>query len=208
MGSHRTPYGEPPDVPRPAATERSLELFEHARAGDSQALGRLFARYVPRLHRFAHGRVPAWARNAVDTADLVQETILGMLRNMVRIEPRGDGALLRYLRRAMLNRIRNQFRHAARHPAPAELDADTDDAHHDGRPSPLDVAIEREDRRRYAAALKRLRPQDRDAVVGRIELGYSYEQLALALGKSTPEAARLAVRRALLRLCDEMRDVS
>jgi RNA polymerase sigma factor (sigma-70 family) len=205
MRWRRSTNSEPDPVSEgpPAVSAPSLELFRHARAGDSDALNRLFARYVPRLHRFAHGRVPVWARNAVDTADLVQETILGMLRNLVRIEPRGEGALLGYLRRAMLNRIRNQFRHAARHPPPAELD----ETRSDPGSSPLEVAIQREDRRRYAAGLKRLRPQDRDAVVGRIELGYSYEQLALVLGKSTPEAARLAVRRALVRLGDEMRDV-
>ena len=37
-----------------------------------------------------------------------------------------------------------------------------------------------------------------------MELGYSYEQLALVLKKPTPEAARLAVRRALLRLGEQM----
>jgi len=41
--------------------------------------------------------------------------------------------------------------------------------------------------------------------VGRIELEYSYEQLALILRKPTPGAARMAVRRALIRLGDEMR---
>jgi hypothetical protein len=35
-------------------------------------------------------------------------------------------------------------------------------------------------------------------------MGYSYEQLAVMLGKPTPEAARLAVRRALLRLKAEV----
>jgi len=144
-----------------------------------------------------------WARNAVDTADLVQETILGMLRNLATLEPHGEGALLRYLRAAMRNRIRNQFRSASRHPAPTELD----ETRCDSGASPLEVAIQREDRRRYVAALKRLRPQDCDAVVGRIELGYSYEQLALVLGKPTPEAARLAIRRALLRLGEKMRHV-
>jgi DNA-directed RNA polymerase specialized sigma24 family protein len=53
--------------------------------------------------------------------------------------------------------------------------------------------------------LKRLRAADREAILGRLELGYSYEQLALILKKPTPGAARLAVRRALLRLSDEMR---
>ena len=98
-------------------------------------------------------------------------------------------------------RIRDQFRYASRHPSPLELD---EGRAHTGV-SPLESAIEGEDQQRYATALKKLRAADRDAIVGRVELGYSYEQLALALKRPSAEAARLAVRRALLRLGDEMR---
>ena len=75
----------------------------------------------------------------------------------------------------------------------------------DAGASPLEFAIDVENRRRYDDALTRLAPLDREAIVGRLELGYSYEQLALVLKKPTPGAARVAVRRALIRLSDEMR---
>lgn len=61
-----------------------------------------------------------------------------------------------------------------------------------------------EDRQRYEHGLKRLRRDDRRAIVASIELGYSYEQIALMLDKPSPEAARVAVRRALVRLGEEM----
>ena len=179
----------------------SAELLRRARAGHSQALNQLFARYLPQLTRWAHRRVPLWARNAVDTGDLVQETVLNTMRNLGSFTPAREGALLGYLRRTLLNQVRDQFRHAARHPSPAELD----EAFADSGASPLEVTIDREDRRRYKTALKALRAADRHAIVGRIELHYTYEQLALMLGKPTQEAARLAVRRALLRLGEEMR---
>jgi RNA polymerase sigma-70 factor, ECF subfamily len=179
----------------------SRELLRRARDGDPNALERLFARYLPQLQRWAHRRVPAWARNAADTGDLVQETLLHTLRNLGSFEPQRDGALLGYLRRSLLNRVRDQFRHAARHPAPDALDERTASP----GASPLEFAIDQQDRRRYHAALKKLRPIDRRAIVACVELGYSYEQLALILDKPTAEAARLAVRRALLRLGDEMR---
>jgi RNA polymerase sigma-70 factor (ECF subfamily) len=179
---------------------RSAELLRRARAGESQALSRLFAQYMPQLKRWAHGRLPAWARNAVDTGDLVQDALLQTFRNIDAFEPQREGALLGYLRRTLVNRVRDQFRYAARHPSPGELN----EALVQSGASPLEFTIEREDGRRYRAALKRLRTADRDAIVGRIDLGYSYEQLALVLKKSTPEAARLAVRRAILRLGDEM----
>ncbi len=184
----------------PLSNPPSGELLNRARAGDEHALDRLFARYVPRLHRWAHRRVPLWARSAADTADYVQETVLHTLRHLGTFEPQREGALLGYLRRALVNRMRDQFRHAARHPAPDELD----DRIEDGGTSPLDQAIGAEDRERYHSGLKRLRRADRRAIVASIELGYSYEQLALVLDKPSAEAARVAVRRALVRLGEEM----
>ena len=58
---------------------------------------------------------------------------------------------------------------------------------------------------RYELALQRLSPRDREAVVARIELGMEYAELALVLGKPSPDAARVAVARALVRLAQEMR---
>lgn len=187
-------------VDGPPAHPPSEELLQRARAGDDSALDQLFARYVPRLHRWAHRRVPVWARNAAETADYVQDTVLHTLRNLGAFQPQREGALLGYLRRSLVNRVRDQFRHAGRHPAPDELDDRFVDA---GR-SPLDLAIREQDRQRYEAGLKRLRRADRQAIVASIELGYSYEQIAVVLKKPSAEAARLAVRRALLRLGEEM----
>ncbi|MBI1873310.1 MAG: sigma-70 family RNA polymerase sigma factor [Acidobacteria bacterium] len=193
--------GDPPSGDRSLSDLASHELLRRAREGDSHALDRLFARYLPQLHHWAHRRVPPWARNSADTNDLVQETVLHTLHNLESFEPQRDGALLGYLRRSLLNRVRDQFRQAARHPAPGVLDERAASA---GQ-SPLDFTINQQDRRRYLAALKKMRSVDRRAIVACVELGYSYDQLALILDKPTAEAARLAVRRALLRLGDEMR---
>ena len=190
-----------PQGPPLVAEAQSEDLFRRAREGDGGALDQLFARYLPRLRRWAHGRVPIWARNSIDTGDLVQETALRAYANLPRFEPHHDkGALFGYLRRALINRIHDQFRHASRHSRPADLDENSPDT----GASPLESAIDEEDRRRYDAAVQRLRPSDRAAIIGRVELGYSYEQLALVLEKPTAEAARLAVRRALMRLKTEV----
>jgi RNA polymerase sigma factor (sigma-70 family) len=185
----------------PGRSTVSGELLRRARAGETQAMGRLFARYLPKLRRWAHRRVPQWARNAADTADYVQETVLHTMQNLNRFQPEGDGALLGYLRQALMNRVRDQFRRAARRPLGVEL---SDRLPHAGA-SPLDLTIDRDDERRYRAALRQLNRVDRIAIVARIELGYSYEQLALTLNKPTAEAARLAVRRALVKLSTAMR---
>ena len=57
------------------------------------------------------------------------------------------------------------------------------------------------------AALAALQPGDREAIVGRIELGYDYSELAAALAKPTSEAARKAVGRAVLRLAEKMTEI-
>src|SRR5689334_16083378 len=51
------------------------ELLRLAKAGDPQALDALMSRYLPRLQRWASGRLPPWARSLLDTSDLVQETL-------------------------------------------------------------------------------------------------------------------------------------
>ena len=56
------------------------------------------------------------------------------------------------------------------------------------------------------AALQKLRPADREAIVGRLELQYDYKELAVLLGKPNANAARVAVTRALARLMEQFDD--
>jgi RNA polymerase sigma-70 factor (ECF subfamily) len=58
---------------------------------------------------------------------------------------------------------------------------------------------------RYETALKLLDPDERSAVVGRLEFGYSYPELALMLNRRTPDAARKLVERAVPRLAELMK---
>ena len=57
-------------------------LLARARDGDEAALERLFERYLPRLQRWARGRLPSWARDMADTHDLVQDTLLRTFRKI------------------------------------------------------------------------------------------------------------------------------
>jgi RNA polymerase sigma-70 factor (ECF subfamily) len=160
----------------------------------------LFARCLPALRRWAHGRLPAFARDLADTADLVQEAAISTLNNLDRFEPRHPGALNAYLREAVANRITDYIRRAKRRPVSVSLD----ERQRDDSASPLDVAIGREQVARYEAALARLNELDRAAIVSRIELNYSYDEVADALGKPNANAARSAVVRALERLIREL----
>ena len=178
----------------------SLTLLERARADDRADVEALIARYLPRLQRWATGRLPRWARDTAETQDLVQETLFRTFKRIEKFEPRGEGALQAYLRQAILNRIREELRRAKRQPARTELDPQ---APVDAR-SPLEEAIGQEALDRYERALARLRPEDRELVVARIELGYTNQEIAELLNKPTANAARMATERAIVRLAREM----
>lgn len=182
------------------ASTTSLHLLHRARAGDDAALNQLLHRYLPGIRRWATGRLPAWARTAADTDDMVQDAIIKTLRRVDDFEPAHDGALQAYLRRAVLNRIRDELRLAKRRPPgdalPEQLPARDD--------SPLDHLIGRESVERYESALARLKPSDAQAIMCRVELGLSYEEIMRALAKPTLHATRVAVWRALGRLAREM----
>jgi RNA polymerase sigma factor (sigma-70 family) len=191
----------PKDEPgRQRELDTTLQLMARARAGDQDALERLFARQVKPLSRWASGRLPRWARDLADTDDLVQDTLLRTFKRIDTFEPRGVGALQAYLRQAVLNRIRDEVRRKGR-PEEANLNGIAADE----AQSPLEHAIGREAVERYDRALARLRPVEREAIIGRVEMGYSYEELAVALGTPTPDAARKAAQRALVRLAEEMK---
>ena len=97
-------------------SESSFTLVERACQGDEQALNDLCARYLPRLERWAHGRLPAYARGPLDTHDLVQEALAGVAHRIRTFEPHHKGAFQAYVRQALLNRVRDQIRHADRRP--------------------------------------------------------------------------------------------
>jgi RNA polymerase sigma factor (sigma-70 family) len=200
----KSPPGRP-DVRRPSGpnsgAETTASLLVRARAGDKAAVDVLFARYLPALRRWTSGRLPRWARDISDTHDLVQETLLQTFKRVETFEARGPGALQAYLRQAVLNGIRNELRRFGRRPAIAELDSNqVADA-----PSPLEAAIGREAVERYEDALAELKPEDRELVIARIEMGYDYDELADAFDRPTADAARKALQRAMVRLVEAMK---
>ncbi|MGH9239966.1 MAG: RNA polymerase sigma factor [Vicinamibacterales bacterium] len=176
-------------------------LLARAKGGSRDALDSLFARHIPLLRRWASGRLPRWARDIADTSDLVQETVIQTFKRVEAFEPRGEGALQAYLRQAVLNRIRDEFRRKGRKPAIEDLDEQIATT----ETSPLEAAIRQEQLDRYDAALARLTEHERELIVARLELGLTYEEIADALDKPSWNAARMATARALVRLAEELK---
>jgi RNA polymerase sigma factor (sigma-70 family) len=198
MPGARTAPGSGPPGP-PESVESTLQLLARARSGDAAAIERLFARHLGPLRRFARGRLPARARDLADTDDLVQDALLQTLKHLDGFEPRHPGALQAYLRQAVMNRLRDHLRRQRRTPGRIELDEEAV-----AERSGVELAVGQDALLAYEQALGRLRPEEREAIVGRIELGLSYDELALALDRPTADAARKAAQRALVRLVAEM----
>jgi RNA polymerase sigma-70 factor (ECF subfamily) len=186
-----SPHEIPPDD-----VETTALLLGRVRKGDMAARERMVRRYLPLLNRWAHGLLPDQARDIYDTGDLAQVTLVKAMGQLDHFEPRRRGAFLSYLRSTLMNQVRDLVRRARSRPGKGEL---SDDIPSGGR-SFLDELAERDLMRVYETALGRLSDEEYKAVVLRIEHEFSYEDLAGALGKPTPNAARMTVTRGLLRL--------
>ena len=195
---------DPSSAPDDSLRATSVELIRLARDGDQEALDELFERHFPPLRRWAHGRLPQWVRNIAETADLVQDAMFNAFRRIDAVEIRRKGALTAYLRQSIQNRIRDEFRSFARRKPHDSIDRELMAEER----SPLDHLLDAETRARYESALRQLRPRDQELIVGRLELEYSYEQLAAATGRRNVDAVRIALRRAVLRLAEGMQDAA
>ncbi|MGE5235764.1 MAG: RNA polymerase sigma factor [Acidobacteriota bacterium] len=186
--------------PSASALESTASLLELVREGNIDARERLIARCLPLLRRWAHGRLPNMARGMVDTDDLVQVSLLRALNQVGRFEPRREGAFLAYLRRIILNAVRDEVRRAVRRPGGDEPPEDIVDR----APSLVEQAIGHEIVERYEAALATLAEIQQEAVILRVEFGFSYQEIADAIVSPSANAARMMVSRALVRLAEAM----
>lgn len=199
----------PAGTPTPKGSERllgtsfSYQLAVRAQQGDREAIEALCARYLPRLKAWGTGRLPREARALLETDDIVGDVLTKAIERIDRIELRGEGALLAYLRQALLNRIRDEVRKVMRRPVAKSLDEDFPETDL----SPLEESMGRGPIASYEAALAKLRDDEQQLIIARIEMSYSYQEIADALGRPSADAARMAVSRALVRLVREMNDV-
>jgi RNA polymerase sigma-70 factor, ECF subfamily len=180
-------------------SESTIHVLERAQGGDELAAQILIERALPPVRRWARGRLPRYARSGADTEDVVQDVFLKTLKGIRRFQYRTVGSLQAYLRRAVVNRIRDLIRGSKRRGTEVDVDSEP----HDWMPSPLEAAIMREQLDHFLEALRRLRPVDRQVIVWRIELGYTVEEIATKLGKSNA-AAGMSVSRAMTRLAKEL----
>ncbi|MCA9727073.1 MAG: sigma-70 family RNA polymerase sigma factor, partial [Candidatus Eisenbacteria bacterium] len=185
--------------PTDPGLETTAALIARVQAGDASAREQLVARYLPLLRRWAHGRLPAHARGLLETGDLVQITLVRALNQIDSFVPRREGAFLAYLRRTLMNQLRNEVRRSV-HDPDREVAAD----HPDEAPTLLEQMIDRDVIDAYEAGLERLPERLQEAVILSLEFGISHRDLAEIIGCPSANAARMVVSRALVKLARAM----
>jgi RNA polymerase sigma-70 factor (ECF subfamily) len=173
---------------RPAAGTADgddCRLVEALRGGEEQAYEELLTRFQQPVYALALRLLddPAGA------SDVVQEVFLKVFRSIASF--RGQSTLKTWIYRITVNEAHNArrwfFRHRRRE---VDLDSSPDDTRDwkenipDESRTPFDQAFGSEQRRMVEAALEKINPIFREAVVLRDISDFSYEEIAEILGVS------------------------
>jgi RNA polymerase sigma factor (sigma-70 family) len=173
------------------------ELIERAKRGDPAAYRTLLEMHEQIAFRTAY----AVTRNAADAEDVTQEAFLKAYLSLERFR---RGAPFRpWLLRIVGNEARNRVRARSRRQRLAEAAAADPLASRGAVPPPEAHVLAAEEHRELVAAVDRLRPDERLAVVARYFLGLTDEETAAALGVRRG-AVKMRVFRALERLRHEL----
>lgn len=183
--------------------ESTRDLLTKARAGEQAAYERIFQRFVPALRRWASGRIPPLARGLVETDDVVQVSLIRALSGLDRFDPQRPGAFLAYLHQILINCVRDEIRRADRRPVGQELESTL--------PPDRELVIEETLGTDlvgvYERALAELKEDQQEAIVLRVEFGFTYREIAEALGRRSPNAVRMEISRGLAVLASRMAEI-
>ncbi len=182
--------------------ESTATLLAKVRNGDGGARDRLCSIYLPILTRWAHGRLPKFARDLSETDDIVQTSLINALKSLDTFVPMHEGAFLAYLRKILLNNIRLEIRKKSSQMDKTQFQDDAENQNQQN--SQLEIAVGNEVLDKYERALSQMDRSSREAVILRVEFGYTFAETAAAMNFSSANAARMKVSRALLTLAKRM----
>jgi RNA polymerase sigma-70 factor (ECF subfamily) len=183
--------------------ESTATLLNRVSEGEDSARDELCRRFLPLLTRWAHGRLPGYARDLSETQDLVQSSLIQALKHVDNFEALREGAFLAYLRTILLNQVRMEIRRVTRRNRHGFADSDAEP--NDPEASVMSEAIGLDVLERYEAALMTLTDKAREAVMLRVEFGYTFPEIAAATDTPSANSARMLVSRSLLQLAEAMK---
>ena len=184
----------------------TVELLRAWHGGDADALDRLVARELPWLTGLVQRRLGTLLRSRLDTQDIVQEALLGTLRDGPRFVVDDRRQLRSLLARIVENVIRREHEHCTawrrdlrRDVALPASDVVLQLQSNSPFTRPSVAAAADEERAWMRLALELLDADDRDVIVMREYRELSFAAIGATLGV-TEDAARMRQRRALSRL--------
>ncbi|MEV1287107.1 ECF subfamily RNA polymerase sigma factor, BldN family [Micromonospora sp. NPDC049679] len=197
-GSGKPPTGYP-DRPHPSdpATE-VWTLVERAQAGEAEAFGLIYDRYVDTVFRFVYFRVG----NRQLAEDLTSDTFLRALKRIGSFTWQGRdlGAWLVTIARNLVADHFKSGRYRLEVTTGDVLDADREDRGPEG--SPEAAVVDHITNVTLLTAVKQLNPEQQECIVLRFLQGFSVAETAQSMGKNEGAIKALQYRavRALARL--------
>lgn len=184
----------------------TADLLRRSRSGDTEALGELLSRQLPRLRAFVRLRVGDTLRAKESASDIVQSVCADLLRSLEAFEYRSEPEFRSWLYSAVLHKIREHERHHARHKRRADREVNLDAAAalescYAHLITPSQHAIGREMAERLEAAFDALPEDYREILTLSRVIGLSHAEAAERMGRSV-DSVRNLLHRALVRLSD------
>jgi RNA polymerase sigma-70 factor (ECF subfamily) len=202
---HEPPEPEPAPVKtRPDPTDAAAGvwvLVERAQAGDAEAFGQIYDRYLDTVFRFIYFRVG----NRQLAEDLTSDTFLRALKRIGSFtwQGRDPGAWLVTIARNLVADHFKSGRYRLEVTTGDVLDADREDRGPEG--SPEAAVVDHITNVALLTAVKQLNPEQQECIVLRFLHGFSVAETAQAMGKNEGAIKALQYRavRALARLLPE-----
>jgi RNA polymerase sigma factor (sigma-70 family) len=176
------------------------ELLSRAQRGERGAMGLLLERFRGDVRRAAHGGLGPDLRPRFDTEDIVQSVFGDVVREVVRVEDRGEWAFRAWLatrvRRKLCTKARRQvLRSGLRKEVP--LAPGREAVLLSRWPEPGEEAARREEAARLRHLLGTLESDDRAVIGLRVHEGLPWAEVAERLGLGGADAARMRYVRVL-----------
>ena len=195
--------------------DETVQLLMRWANGDQQALAELVAADAPWIETHVRARLGNHLRQRVDTQDIVQNTLLNVLRAGPRFVCSDRGHLRALLARMVENTIRAEAHHQAAgkrdrrrevraDPAGATASVLILDRHAASITDPGSAAGNAETRDWLRLALELLDPDDRNVILWREYEGLPFAVVAERLAM-TEDAARMRFGRALPKLARKLK---
>jgi len=195
---------------------RTLVLVRRAQSGDRVALERILERYYERVRRIVRVRLGPRLRGALDSGDILQETLLAATHKFDDFEPRDEASLINWLAKLAEHKItdaagyhRAQKRRIDRKVSLERTSSESGERFAaeppDRAPSPAEAAARAEETRIVEECLHELPEPYRELIIQRNYVGSSWADVAAALNRPSEAAARMMHAKAMVELSKLMR---